>query len=395
MNNQIIKMIEHYKSDIIGISHDIHKTPELGFEEFKSSKRICDYLDTLDFKVERGFGNLETAFVGRLGKKSEKGVTIAILAEFDALPKLGHACGHNIIAAAACGVARGFSELLLNASFDGELRIIGTPAEENGGGKIELLKLGIFDDVDFAMMVHPSSTNMVHRGGTALVAFHVAYEGKSAHSSSPENGINALKAIISTFNGIDAIQGEFPLGININGIIHEGGDASNIIPDKASAEFLIRGPRLMDLKIIKNKFIQVVKSVEILTGAKAEFSFELPYAERYSNHVMGECFKDIMEALGEVVAYPEKNVKLGSSDIGNVSLCLPTIHPYVKIGNDLIGHTLKFASAAIDGQADEMIVKASKAMAELAYRIFVDETLRSQINDEFETEVPDYSGFEF
>ncbi len=395
MNKQIIDRIEHDKTEIINISHDIHGMPELGFEEFKASKRLCDYLEGLGFQVERGIGKFETAFVAKLGKKTEKGVTVAILAEYDALPKIGHACGHNIIAAAACGVASGFSQLLSNPAFDGELHIIGTPAEESGGGKIELLKLGIFEDVNYAMMVHPSSTNMVHRGGTALVAFHVAFEGKNAHSSSPENGINALKALICTFNGIDAIQGEFPMGININGIIREGGDASNIIPDKASGEFLIRGLRLMDLKIIKEKLIRVVKSAEILTGAKANYSFELPYAERYPNHVMGDYFKMIMEELGESVSYPDKNIKLGSSDIGNVSLCIPTIHPYVKIGDDLYGHTLAFTAAAIDTQADDMLIKASKAMAELTYRIFVDETLRNEINHEFKTTVPDYKGFEF
>ncbi len=395
MNQQIMEKIEQNKAGIIGVSHDIHKTPELGFEEYKSSSRLCDYLETLGFRVERGIGRFETAFVAKLGKKSEKGVTIAVLAEYDALPKIGHGCGHNIIAAAACGAACGFSDVLSKGGFDGELRIIGTPAEESGGGKIELLKLGVFRNVDYAMMVHPGSINMVHRGGTALVEFNVSYKGKSAHSSSPENGINALKAIISTFNGIDAIQGEFPMGININGIIKEGGDASNIIPDLASAEFLIRGLRLMDLKMVKSKLIQVVKSVEILTGAQAEYTFELPYAERYPNVVMGECFKEIMEALGEEVSYPEKNVKMGSSDIGNVSLCIPTIHPYVKIGTDLQSHTLQFTEAAMGTEGDEMLIKASIAMAELAYRIFVDEALRTEINSEFETTVPDYKGFEF
>jgi metal-dependent amidase/aminoacylase/carboxypeptidase family protein len=234
---------------------------------------------------------------------------------------------------------------------------------------------------------------MVKRGGTALVELDISYEGKRAHSSSPENGINALKALIHTFNGIDLLQNEFPLGINVNGIIKEGGEASNIIPARASGEFIIRGLRLMDLKTVKQKLINIIESTEVLTGAKATYTFKLPYAERYSNAIMDDRFKRIMESLGQAVHDP--SAKLGSSDIGNVSLVKPSIHPYVKIGDNLRAHTMSFTEAAIAEEADAMVITASKALAELAYDIFTEVDFRKQIEDAFKAQVPDYTNFVF
>jgi len=394
MINKIKAHIEANKLEILEVSHKVHGMPELGFQEYRTSAFLCDYLKQLGFRVECGLGPFETAFKARLGNP-DSGVRVAVLAEYDALPNIGHGCGHNIISAVACGVAKGFELALKEGLFDGELIIMGTPAEETGGGKIELLNNGAFNDVDFVMMVHPGSTNMVMRGGTALVELEIAYEGKRAHSSSPENGINALKALIHTFNGIDMIQNEFPLGININGIIKEGGEASNIIPSRASGEFIIRALRLMDLQAVKHKLIKVIKASETLTGAKAVYEFKLPYAERYPNQVMDERFKTIMESSGQVVHYPNPSAKLGSSDIGNVSLVKPSIHPYIKIGDDLRAHTRSFTEAAVSAQADDMVITASKAMAELVYAIFTEPDFRTRINEAFKAQVPDYSNFIF
>ncbi|HAS73998.1 MAG TPA: amidohydrolase [Clostridiales bacterium UBA8960] len=394
MIDKIKAHIEANKSEILEVSHKVHGMPELGFQEYKTSAYLCDFLERLGYRVECGIGPFETAFKARIGNP-DSGVRVAVLAEYDALPNIGHGCGHNIISAVACGVAKGFEYALKTGQIDGELILMGTPAEETGGGKIELLNIGAFEDVDFVMMVHPGSTNMVMRGGTALVELDIVFEGKRAHSSSPENGINALKALIHTFNGIDMLQSEFPLGININGIIKEGGEASNIIPARASGEFIIRGLRLMDLKAVKQKLINVIKASEVLTGAKAVYEFKLPYAERYPNAIMDERFKTIMEAMGETVQYPDPSAKLGSSDIGNVSLFRPSIHPYVKIGDDLRAHTRSFAEASVSVQADEMVITASKAMAELVYSIFTEPDFRAQINEAFKAQVPDYSNFVF
>lgn len=386
--------IEANKSQIVEVSHHIHGMPEIGFMEHKTSAYLCDFLERQGYRLERGLGGFETAFKAKIGNVN-LGVKVAVLAEYDALPVIGHGCGHNIIAAVACGVATGFAKVFEKGGFDGELIIIGTPAEETGGGKIELLNIGVFDEADYVMMVHPGSVNMVKRGGTALVELDIAYEGKRAHSSSPENGINALKALIHTFNGIDLLQNEFPLGINVNGIIKEGGEASNIIPARASGEFIIRGLRLMDLKTVKQKLINIIESTEVLTGAKATYTFKLPYAERYSNPIMDDRFKRIMESFGQVVHYPDPTAKLGSSDIGNVSLVKPSIHPYVKIGDNLRAHTMSFTEAAISEEADAMVITASKALAELAHDIFTEGDFRKEIEDAFKAQVPDYTNFVF
>lgn len=389
--DQIKNLVEEARDHIIDVSHFIHSTPELGKEEFKSSQKLCDELKALGYEVTKGVGLLETAFVAKRGSSS--GPVVAILAEYDALPGIGHGCGHNIIAATAYGVATGFADII--DVLEGQIRIIGTPAEENGGGKIELLKEGIFDDVDFALMVHPDTKNMVQRGGMAFVGLSIAYQGKRAHSAVPEEGINALKALIHTFTGFDALLGECPQGVNVHGIITNGGEAANIIPEYASAEFSIRGHRLHDLKIVKEKMLQVIKASEVLTGATASYTFDPPYAERYPNHTMGEAFKEAMEEMGEVVVYPEKNVKYGSSDIGNLSLKLPVIHAYVKIGEGVDAHTKAFTEASISPEADDMLIKASKALAVVTYRLFTDSSFRFSVKEEFEKTVPDYRDFRF
>lgn len=388
MLNNIYKKIDDEKEMIIEISHGIHSRPEIGFEEYESSKLLADYLFKLGYDVTLGIEDLETAFLAKIGSGRPR---VAILAEYDALPNIGHGCGHNVIAAVACGVATGFSK----EHFQGTLYVIGTPAEENAGGKIELINRGIFDDIDYAMMVHPSSVNMVQRGGTSLVELKIEYHGQRAHSSAPEAGVNALNALIQTFNGIDALYREFPIGINVNGIITSGGEASNIIPGFSSGEFIIRGQRLLDLKTVKVKIESIIESVEKLTGAKAGYEFALPYAERYPNALMGQVFKDALEALDEKVLYPEKNVKLGSSDIGNVSLKIPVIHPYIKIGDDLKAHTLMFTEASKSPQADHMIIKASKALSSVAHRLLTDKDFQKQVDQAFMTQVPDYKDFSF
>ncbi len=390
MQEQLYQLIERCKSELVALSHEIHQNPELGFEEVLASQLICDYLESKGFVVQKSIEELNTAFKATIGHGKTK---IAILAEYDALPEIGHGCGHNIISAVACGVAAAFSSVM--DQIDGQLIIIGTPAEETGGGKIILLNKGCFDDVDYAMMVHPGSINMVKRGGSALVDVVVTYRGKGAHSSTPEKGINALKALIHTFNALDMLTSEMPKDVNINGYIKEGGTASNIIPDKASAEFCIRAKTMLDLKVAKDKIIQAINASEMLTSAKAEYVFGLPYAERYPNNVMAEHFKKHLEDLNEIVIYPEPYIKLGSSDVGNVSLKIPTIHPYIRIGDDLKSHTTVFTEASISSLSDDMLIKGAKALSALAYEIFSQEALRNEIQKSFLEQVPDYSSFEF
>ncbi len=388
MLKKIYQTIDENKNDIISISRHIHANPELAFQEYKASELLKNKLAEKGFNIEPKAGGLDTAFKAEMNRGNFK---LAFLAEYDALPEIGHGCGHNIISAASYGAAIGLAPII--EKLDGGIALIGTPAEESGGGKIILIENGVFDDIDFAMMIHPATENLVKRGGLAISHMNLQFKGKAAHSASPEDGINALNAVIQTFNGINALRAEFPTHTNVNGIITKGGTASNVITDLAECAFSIRALTLLELKDVLKKIYSIIESVQTLTQAKAEIQIDTPYSERYSNGVMDERFKKHLTDLGEDVEYPDPNKKVGSSDIGNVTIKLPAIHNYIKIGDGFHSHSKEFAKAAVSEKAEEMTIKAAKALSATAYDILSDKSVRSQIIEEFKTKVPDYSNF--
>ncbi|NLW42845.1 MAG: M20 family metallopeptidase [Tissierellia bacterium] len=392
MLDKIFNEVDNIKGELLQLSKDIHENPELSFGEYKSSGFIKELLRKHDFEIEDNSGGMETAFKARYkGKKA--GPRVAFLAEYDALPEIGHACGHNLIAMVSAGAAIALSKFM--DEIPGEIVLMGTPAEEGGGGKVLLIESGDFGDIDYSLMTHPSTENLVHRGGLAISSVGLKFYGVSAHSAAPEFGINALQAVIQTFNNIDTMRGLFPTGTNINGIIIKGGTASNIIPDYAESHFTIRARTLGDLKIVVKHFKNIVESVEKLTGARGELDIGKPYAERYPNLIMGEAFKRHMEAQGEEVNYPDPNKKVGSSDIGNVSLLMPAIHEYFKITDENINsHAIEFTEAAISEYAQEMGIKAAKSLASVGYEILTDEEFRNEIDEEFKNTVPKYGSFD-
>jgi amidohydrolase len=277
----------------------------------------------------------------------------------------------------------------------GEIVLMGTPAEEGGGGKILLLEKGEFDDIDFALMAHPSTQALIGRGGLATTGVDLKYRGVSAHSAAPEDGINALQAVIQTFNLIDSIRAQLPFKTNINGIITKGGTASNIIPDFTSCDFSVRTRTFDDLKTVVAKIKNTIEAVEKLTGAKAEVTIEKAYAERYPNLTIGEVYKKYMEDQGEKVEYPDPYAKIGSSDIGNVTLKIPAIHAYFKITDkDIASHSTNFTKAAFTEEAHESTFKTSKALSCTAYEILTDINLREQILKEYSEKVPKYDNFD-
>ncbi len=347
------------------------------------------YLKKYGFNIEEKSGELDTAFKARFkGGKGDK-VKVAFLAEYDALNEIGHGCGHNIIA--ACAVGAGITLSKIAEEIDGEIIVMGTPAEEGGGGgKIILLEHGEFDDVDYALMVHPSRSNLIGRGGRATMKFDITFHGKTAHSSAPEKGADALNAIIQLFNGINSIRQYLPINSNIHGYITEGGIATNIVADKSSAKFSIRGMTREDCDKIKEYIERVIKSVEVLTMTKADYTIEHAYAERYPpNFIIESDFKENLESFGEKVNIAKPIGKFGSSDIGNVSLKLPTIHSYIKITEDKInGHSIEFAEASNSDYAYEKAIIAVKSLALTGYRIFTDKEFRMAIDKEFNEKVP-------
>jgi len=383
MKNKLIQEIDTVKEQLLILSHNIHSNPELGFQEFKALTWQIELLKEHGFSVECPYAGMETAYKATF-KGKEAGPRVAILAEYDALKGVGHGCGHNIIASSAVGAGIGLSKVM--ADLAGEVIVLGTPAEEGGGGKIIMVEKGVFNEIDFAMMMHPGSKNLIGRGGLAAGSITVKFHGKAAHSSSPEKGVNALASLINLFNNINSLRQGWKTkeGPNINGIIVAGGEASNIVPDYAVAEFTARAnTRKYLLKMFEDVKL-AVDAAALITGAEAEILGDLLYAERYPNLTMGEAFKANMEPLGEIMNYPDPRESCGSSDIGNVSIVVPAIHEYLAIVPDTINsHSDGFREASISSRGDDVVLLAAKGMALTAYDILSDADLREQILSEF------------
>lgn len=386
---QIIDEVESIKDELIDLSTKIHEKPELAFNEYNAVENITSLLKEHGFNVKKGIAGLETAFRAEYNGTGS-GPTIAFIAEYDALPEIGHGCGHNLIATMSVGAAIALSKIA--NKINGKIIVLGTPGEEGGGGKVIMVNEDVFDNIDYAMMIHPSTSNLICRGGLATRKLKIEYHGKSAHSSSPEDGINALQAVIQTFNGIDHLRAILPLKANINGIIKDGGKVPNVITDYSSCSFSVRADTVSDLNLVVEHIERVVKSVESLTGAKANISKSLVYTERYPNKVIAEKLKENIAQFGEEMDYPKPNIKYGSSDIGNVSLIVPAIHSYLKIAEPgTTSHSIEFTKASITDRAHMQMIKGSKALALTGFDIFSDEKLRKNINDEFQRTVPKYT----
>lgn len=376
----ISKEIDSIDSDLRDIATKIHENPELGYEEYKASKWLSDYLEENDFNVTRGVAGLETAFIATL-EGSESGPTIGLLAEYDALPGLGHACGHNLIGTASVGAAVGIKKNIKD--FKGTLKVIGTPAEEGLGGKVIMAEDKVFDDLDVAMMCHPKNRTMILRGGLARVSVTLKFYGKESHASSaPELGVSALDAMLNSFNSINSLRQFFTDDVRIHGVITHGGEAANIVPGYCEAKFLIRSVTLERLKGVKEKVFNAVKNASNAVGAECEIVEHLQYAERNENKTMAKLFGDNLESMGIEISPPPKVGGLGSSDIGNVSQIIPTIHPYIKIGES-INHTKGFTEDSISEKGMKALNSAAKALAMTAYDISANSNFLKKIQDEF------------
>ena len=388
MKKLIIEAIDKARAELIELSLKIHGTPELGFQEHKAAAWIVEFLTKRGFAMETGVAGLPTAFKGKrvFGKG---GPVVGFLAEYDALPEIGHACGHNLIGMMSVGAAVGLAEAMEQSGLDGTVVLLGTPAEEGEGGKINMLNEGVFDDVEYSLMIHPAGSNIVNRGSTACQHWNISFTGQNAHSSNPQNGVNALTALIQTFNNIDHLRGLMPLSANINGIITQGGTASNIITDKAKGEFTVRSKSLEDLMTTGEYILKAIKSAEVLIGATAEVKRDPFYAEMYANRGINGSLKANMAELG-VTMDEAKEGKYGSSDIGNVSLKMPSIHSYLDIGGNCPGHTIEFTAASASDKGHDAAILGAKGLAMTGYDIFADPALREKINKEFEETVPKY-----
>jgi len=363
LKGRVVAEVDAWREALIHLSDTIHAHPELAFQEFESAALLSRTLEENGFAVERGVAGLETAFVAT-SRGEDGGPTVAFLAEYDALAGLGHACGHNIIGTAAVGAGLAMREVLPELA--GTIQVIGTPAEEGGGGKAIMADAGVFAGVDAAMMIHPSRENLI--GRLSLTAYPVSIEffGQAAHAAgSPDRGINALEALLLTFSHINALRQHLCDDARVHGIVTHGGDAPNIVPDYAAASFIVRAADTPYATEVLEKVRTCAGGAAQATGARLEFKQTGPrYDARMPNPRLVSLFKDNMAALGLEVKLATGDERMGSSDIGNVSQVIPAIHPYIAIGpDDLVGHSNEFRQAAVSPAGHEGLINGAKALA--------------------------------
>ncbi len=381
MKDRVWQRIDELAPQLWDLALRIHAHPELGFEEHNAVAWLEEALAEGGFAVERGAGGLPTAF--RAVHPAQKpGPRVALLAEYDALPELGHACGHNLIATIAVGAALGLAPF--KSDLPGALSVLGTPAEEGGGGKIKLIQAGLFRDLDAAMMVHPSDQTLVDRGSLAITEVEIAFHGVAAHASSePERGVNALDAVIQTFIGLNALRQHIRDGARVHGIITHGGVKPNIVPEYAAARFYVRAAENEYRDELVDKLRRCAEGAALATGASLEFRLVgHAYKAIRPNRALAAAFARHIEALGYPVEKPEGGV--GSTDMGDVSWEVPAIHPYIRIGPGVIpGHSRKFCEAARAEPAKNAMLAAAKALAAVCLDLWTDPTLFRQVQAEF------------
>ncbi|MCM2588164.1 M20 family metallopeptidase [Rossellomorea marisflavi] len=385
LRDQIIASLEENKEKYIAISHSIHDRPEIGNEEFYASKTHAELLESEGFTVERGVAGHETALLAR--RKSDKpGPAIAFLAEYDALPGLGHACGHNIIGTTSVSAAIALSKVIDETG--GEVVLLGTPAEEggpNGSAKGSFVKHGLLEGIDAALMVHPANSTRITSNSLAVDPLDFEYIGKPAHAAgSPHHGINALDAVIGLFNGINALRQHVTDDVRIHGIITHGGDAPNIVPEYAKARFFIRAATRKTCSEVTARVKAIAEGSALATGAKLNvIAFQNEVDNLVLNRTYDAVFKEELERLGESVSTEERS-GLGSTDAGNISQVVPTIHPYIQIGPEsLVAHTDEFREAAKSPKGDEALILGAKGLALTALRLVTDRDVLAEIKEEF------------
>lgn len=383
---RIYDSIEENRAKYIAVSHDIHARPEIGNEEVYASGRLVELLQEAGFTVETAVAGHETSFHA-VKDSGIDGPAVAFLAEYDALPGLGHACGHNIIGTTSVAAAIALAETLDETG--GRVVVLGTPAEEggpNGSAKGSFVRHGFLEDVDVALMIHPGAKTGPTGETLAVDPLDFHFYGRSAHASgSPEKGINALDAVIGLFNGINALRQQLPSDVRIHGIITHGGDAPNIIPDYASARFFIRAETWARTEETAAKVRAVAEGAALATGATVKIErFQNEVRDFVLNSVLDKALAEELEAVGETVIHEKRKGK-GSTDAGNISYVVPTAHPHIKIGpDDLIGHTNEFREAAASPAGDEALIRGAKALASAGHRLLTDSVLLKQVRDEFE-----------
>ena len=380
----IKQLFYEIKDELIQLSEYVFHNPEIGLKEFKSSKAHIKLLSKYGFIVEDNFLGFETAFKA-VYKGNKPGPTIAYLVEYDALPGIGHGCGHNILGATTTGAGIILRQLI--DAIGGTVYVLGSPAEENFGVKVDMANRGVFDDIDVAMLSHPYSKHQLSGTTAEIVPLRFTFKGKTSHAAgSPEKGINALDGCISLFNMVNALREHIKDSSRIHGVITEGGKAANIVPDLAIADFYVRTPVLGYMDELKEKVMNCGKAAALGTGTELEIStYEAIYKGLVTNETMSKVYEKHLKEAG-VTNISDGEVNHGSTDMGDVSQVCPTISTSFAIvpdGEELTGHTVEFGQATLTDVAYKGMEDSIYALVATAVDIIQDEELLQNVKDEF------------
>jgi amidohydrolase len=382
VKSRIIAEVDSLAGDLFAVSEFLYKNPEVGYQEFKACEFLSRFMEERGFKTERGIGGVQTAFLARPAQHPQGRPCVAFLAEYDALPGVGHGCGHNLIAAASVGAALGVGRHLDGLA--GTLALVGTPAEEGGGGKILLAEAGVFSEMDAAMMCHPSRINRPGEEMFGRVKFKAEFFGQAAHASvSPDRGINALDAMVAAYNNISMLRQQIRPDARIHGIITHGGDAPNIIPQYTAGLFYVRAATRKYRDEVYQKVERCIEAAAVATGASYKIEIGQPTFDPIKrNPALEAAVRANMEALG--VSVDPDDGRRGSSDIGNLSFYLPAIHPSVAIVDpEVPGHSQVFAEATMTPRGKDALLKAAKFLAMTGYDFLASVELREKVRETF------------
>lgn len=378
----VAQEVDTNRQQLVDLSIKIHANPELGFHEVRAAAWLTEILEENGFSVERGIGELPTAFRASYGQGKP---VIAIIAEYDALPDLGHACGHNLIAASAIGA--GSAARTAVDQLGGSINVIGAPAEELHGGKGIMARRGVFNNVDIAMMVHPTTANIATTQALACQTLDIEFIGRSAHAAArPEAGINALNSMIQSFTAINALRQHIKSSARIHGIITAGGEAANIVPAHSAAIFIVRAKDDAYLDELKQKVLNCFMGAAQATGARLKYRWgEVAYSPMRNNINLARLFRNNMQSLGRRVSLLDTGGAFGSTDMGNVSQLVPSIHACVAIaGKQVLVHSPRFARAAVSEAGNRGMIDAAKTLAMTVVDLLADQEVINRVKKEFE-----------
>ena len=385
LKKRVIAEVDRRRDELIALSLKLHANPEVAFQEEKAAAWLADYLEGEGFALERGICEIGTAFRASYGRGEP---VVAFLAEYDALPGVGHGCGHNIIGTAS--TAAGLAAKAVAEETAGTVLVIGTPAEEAAGGKVYMADRGAFQGLTCAMLAHPGNRDVAISQALACLELDVEFHGRAAHAAArPEAGLNALDAMVAAFVNVGLMRQQLRDSARVHGIITDGGQAVNVIPHHTAASLLIRSEDDAYLdEALKGRVLACFQAAAQATGCELEYRWgeESRYKAMRSNHVLAAAYRANVESLGRKVMEPESRRSMGSTDMGNVSALVPAIHPSIAVAPpDIPIHTVEFREMAASDAGHKALLDSAKALAMTAVDVLTDADLRQRMREEFDS----------